>query len=389
MNFDFGGPKKVIFENGSSLKVGNILKEMVIEKVLCVFDKGVETAGITGDIIERMKMLNIDVSTYNGVISDPPKKIVKEIYEIGKKNKVEAVIAIGGGSSIDAAKVGNVLLTNEASLEDILEYKVSIKNPGKLFIAIPTTAGTGSEVTNAAVITDEDVHKKMLLLSNILVPDIAVIDPVLAEKLPLSVTVSTGMDVFSHAYEAFTSERANPLSDMVALSALKLVIENLPCLVEKPDETSYRANMSYASMLAGYALNGAGAGMGHFIAHALGAKWHVPHGFACALVSPVVIEELTSQHTDKAATIAKLLGVYYGSEALGNDLKKAFENFNGMVGVPSFKAMNINPSKNTEITAAIVDDIVGMSSMSGIEVDETAKENLVNYYTDVVDRIIC
>lgn len=388
MKINFAAPNNVILENNAVNNIAAVVKQKNAKKILCVFGERIKATGISDMIIDTLKSQNVDVITYEGAISEPPKYIVKEIYELGREKHIDVIIAIGGGSTIDAAKAANLMLTNNMNIEDMLLYKKIIKNKGKFFIAVPTTAGTGSEVTGAAVITDEKLKKKLILISNFIVPDLAIIDPILTLKLPKDITVSTGIDVFSHAYEAYTSSNANDMSDTLALRSFKIVVDTLPQLVDDLNNEIFREKMSYASMLAGLALNGAGSGMGHTIAHSIGAKWNIAHGYACALASPESIKNLALYIPHKAEKLLYILNDSTQYESLGEELSEQFMKFNEKVGVPNIEELGIDSSKNSDIINSIADDVINMTALFGGDITQIDKNKIMEQYSLILNRII-
>ncbi|KZO00297.1 iron-containing alcohol dehydrogenase [Pseudobacillus badius] len=289
MEFQFGIPSHVTFGRGSVKKVGEVLEEFNAKKVLCVYDQGVKQAGIVGQVITYLKAKKIEVVEFANVVPNPPDTILEEGAELAVKEQVEAIVAVGGGSPIDAAKAINVLITNPGPIHQYEGLNL-VKNPTKPLIAIPTTAGTGSEVTAVSVITDTAGEKKMVIGGRHCGADVALVDPDLTVGLPPAVTAATGMDALTHAIESYVSKLASVPSDVNALKAVELIYKNLAEAYKNGSNIEARTNMLLGSMMAAYAFNSALLGLVHAIAHPLSVYCGLPHGVANACMLPDVME---------------------------------------------------------------------------------------------------
>ncbi|MGC8228113.1 iron-containing alcohol dehydrogenase [Pseudobacillus badius] len=289
MEFQFGIPSHVTFGRGSVKKVGEVLEEFNAKKVLCVYDQGVKQAGIVGQVITYLKAKKIEVVEFANVVPNPPDTILEKGAELAVKEQVEAIVAVGGGSPIDAAKAINVLITNPGPIHQYEGLNL-VKNPTKPLIAIPTTAGTGSEVTAVSVITDTAGEKKMVIGGRHCGADVALVDPDLTMGLPPAVTAATGMDALTHAIESYVSKLASVPSDVNALKAVELIYKNLAESYKNGSNIEARTNMLLGSMMAAYAFNSALLGLVHAIAHPLSVYCGLPHGVANACMLPDVME---------------------------------------------------------------------------------------------------
>ena len=261
-----------------------ILKKEKISSILIV------TRRLSADIEKALKENSVNYVIYDKVQPDPTVDNVEEALELYKKNNCDALMAIGGGSPIDCAKaVGARVVYPKKSLEK-LGGVLKIRKKLPLFIAVPTTAGTGSEVTLASVIKDPVTHKKYALMSFPLIPDYAILDATLTYSLPPHLTATTGMDALTHAVEAYIGRSTTKKTRKLATEAIKMIFENIEIAYRDSDDARARENMLYASYKAGVAFSMSYVGYIHAISHSLGGKYGISHGLANAVVMPYVLE---------------------------------------------------------------------------------------------------
>src|ERR671939_1455378 len=280
--FTFQTTPNVLFEAGSAKKIAGLVSEFGARRVLFVTDKGVRGAGLTKSA-EASLAEGAELAVFEDVVADPPSHVVESAVALCREKQVEAVVSIGGGSSLDVAKLVALLARGTQSLDET--YGVGLaKGPRLPLLLAPTTAGTGSEVTPIAIVTTPTTEKKGVVSPRLL-PDWAILDPELTLGLPAPVTAATGIDAMVHAIEAYTSRhKKNPISDQLARQALALLSANIREACRNGADREARGAMLLGSMLAGMAFANAPVAAVHALAYPIGAIFHVPHGLSNALV---------------------------------------------------------------------------------------------------------
>ena len=303
MDFQFETCRRMIFAPGASEQLPTLCRELGLKHLLLVTDPGLSATGIVDSIGKLLERAGVSVSRYSDVQADPPEAVVLAAADYARQQNVDGVIGLGGGSSMDVAKLSAVLARSRQSLSDM--YGIgNVKGERLPLIQIPTTAGTGSEVTPIAIVTTGETTK-MGVVSPQLLPDIALLDPSLTTGLPAAVTAATGIDAMVHAIEAYTSKlKKNPYSDMLARQALTLMAANLQTAIEHGGNLEARSNMLLGACLAGQAFANAPVAAVHALAYPLGGHYHIPHGLSNSLVLPSVLEFNASE---AAALYAELL----------------------------------------------------------------------------------
>lgn len=304
--FVFNTAARIVSACGSALKLADQCAELGVKRALLVTDPQLVNIGLIEPVLSALRESGLDVVVFDQVREDPPESTVLEAAQLGRTEQVDGIIAVGGGSSMDVAKVVAVLLGGDQTLPEL--YGVDQVSGQRLpLILVPTTAGTGSEVTPVAVITTGETTKAGVS-SAILLPDVAVLDADLTLGLPSMITAMTGVDAMVHAIEAYTSRhKKNPLSDNLARQALHLLARNIRTAVHEGGNQTARGNMLLGAMLAGQAFANAPVAAVHALAYPLGGHYHIPHGLSNSLVLPSVLEFNAPNASELYAQLADIV----------------------------------------------------------------------------------
>ncbi|UVH51862.1 iron-containing alcohol dehydrogenase [Pseudomonas sp. CBSPBW29] len=265
------------------------LLDTPVTRVILVTQNAMHRLGVTERVIAQLQAADISVHMLDNVEIEPTLENIERVFrEDVAPHAPDALIAIGGGSVLDAAKLFAVMLTNDTPLRNLLGID-KVRFPGKPMVLVPTTSGTGSEVTPNAIVTLPDEELKIGVVSRHLLPTLVLLDPLLTLSLPKPITAATGMDAFTHSLESFISTKANPVSDAFALESMRLISGSIVTAYEQPDHVEARSEMLLGSMYGGLALTAAGTAAVHALAYPLGGKFHVTHGVANAMLLPHVM----------------------------------------------------------------------------------------------------
>ncbi|MEH6577952.1 MAG: iron-containing alcohol dehydrogenase [Amphritea sp.] len=331
-------PKPTLLSGpGSSAQLCTMISHFKVKRVLIVTDAVLEQMGLLQSIQAALDEQGVDWRVFSGVTPDPTFSVVAAGLAEVEKHQCDALLAIGGGSAIDAAKVIALKVTNDRSIEKLAGI-LKAKRPGIPLFAIPTTAGTGSEVTPAAIVSDPHTHKKSLFLDPKVIPLAAALDPELMTGLPGHITAATGMDALTHAIESYLSTHATAETEFYSRAAVQMVFENLPLAYVQGDNLKAREAMSLASLYAGLAFSKANLGYVHAIAHQLGGVYQVPHGWANAIVLPYVLDYCQDKTAKRLAELARLIGCGSAAdsdEALAQLFIDRVRQLNEQLGIPT------------------------------------------------------
>jgi alcohol dehydrogenase class IV len=303
----FRCPQLILAGMGSIERLGEEVKALGAKNVLLVTDRGVIESGIGDKVQALLKKEGVGIDTFDKVISDPDIGCAEACIEMAKKGKYNAIIGVGGGSSLDIASVASVMCTNPGTVHDYLGINL-VKNPGIPTILVPTTAGTGAEATPNAILTDAKAKLKKAIVSPYIFPRVAIVDPLLSVSMPPTVTSSSGIDALTHAIETYTSKSATVLSELFSKEAILRIGRSLRTAVANGNNLEARSDMSIASLYAGIAITNAGVTAVHALAYPLGGQFNIPHGIANGLLLPYVMAFNVLGDIPKFAGIAQLLG---------------------------------------------------------------------------------
>lgn len=312
--FDWSEPQ-LLKGAGAVKELPALVKSKGISSVLIVTDKGLMSLNILDSLFEKLKEQNIKYVVYDGVQPNPSIENIEEARRLYLKNGCEGIIAFGGGSPMDCAKAAGARVMNPNMPVSKMRGQLKIKHKLPPFFAVPTTAGTGSETTLAAVVTNMQTHEKYAINDPKLRPKYAVLDPELTTGLPQKITSTTGMDALTHAVEAYIGLSGTKSTDDYAEKATKLIFENLETAYNDGKNIEARENMLVASFYAGMAFTRAYVGYVHAIAHNLGGMYGTPHGLANAVILPYVLEYFGETAYAKLAKLADIVGIDGSSEA--------------------------------------------------------------------------
>ncbi|MDO5526523.1 MAG: lactaldehyde reductase [Prevotella sp.] len=298
------------FGAGARKQLPEVIGRMGLKKALVVTDKGLIKVGTAKMVTDVLDEAGFPYEIYSEVKPNPTVTNVKQGVEAFKTSEADCIIAIGGGSAMDTAK-GIGIVTNNPEFSDVvsLEGVAPTKHKSVPIVALPTTAGTGAEVTINYVIIDEERQAKMVCVDPNDIPAVAIVDPELMYSLPKSLTAATGMDALTHAIEGYITRGAWVMSDMYELQAIKMIAEHLPTAVEEPTNPVGREGMALAQYIAAQAFSNVGLGLVHGMAHPMGSLFDVPHGVANALLLPTIMEWNMPCCIEKYGVIARTMGV--------------------------------------------------------------------------------
>jgi alcohol dehydrogenase len=352
------------FGNGTVGKLGKRIKALGKSSAFIVTDSGVARAGVVDRIRRGLEVDNVSVELFDGIQANPTTKNVEAGAAKLRAFPEAVVVAVGGGSVIDAAKAIALLAPNGGTVADF-PVGCKPKKPGHTLVAVPTTAGTGSETNMFGVVTDPKLGRKILVAHTSVLPVAVVLDPELTRDLPTVPTATCGMDVLTHAIEAFTSNRANPFSDSLALRAMAMVAGYLPTAVEDGKNLEARSQMLLAAHIAGLAFSSSGLGICHAMGHPLSARLDVAHGQSLATLLPHVMRFNLAACEVKYGQVAIALGVMEPGASNADNAEravKAVETLSARVGTArSAKELGVK----VELLPTLVDDAMADLLMMG------------------------
>jgi alcohol dehydrogenase class IV len=328
-------PGTILFGHGALDEVGKQAAGLRARSVLLVTDSFLVDSGRVDDVVAHLEDAHLEVSVFSGVEPDPTDEAVLAGLAQLRSSDADVIVALGGGSAIDAAKMISALSANPEPVSRYMGYGL-LAAPGVPLVAVPTTAGTGSEATRVAVITEVAAQEKMMILDSKLLPAVAIVDPSLSSSMPAALTANVGVDTLCHGIEAFVSRLAHPLSDAHALLCVRLVGEHLERAWAEPGNADARAGMALAALAGGMAFSNASVGLVHGMSRPLGALFHLPHGLSNAVLLPAVTRFSLPGNAGRYADIARelhLVDVRDTDDIAGEALVSYLQDLNGRLGI--------------------------------------------------------
>jgi len=340
MIYEYSMLAPVVFGVGAAEKTGEKIKEMGLKRALCMCDEGVKNAGILDKIVKILEDAGIEAVIFDRVLPEPPDTMIDEAGAFVRECGADCIVGIGGGSSLDAAKMTSILYSRPGSIVDCMNFEGPpfFIEGGLPTILLPTTAGTGSEVSPICVVTHTQSNTKMIIFSGV---TLAIVDPELCRTAPKTVTAFCGLDALAHNVEAITAKGRNPFSEAMALASAKLIAEYLPAACRDGNDMEARGKLSLAANFSGLAFPLTNVHVGHAAADSISASYHTPHGLNCAWVTPAVIEVCALTVPDKVKLIGEALGVVFTGnetdEETGRMTGDAARALMKECGVPTFE----------------------------------------------------
>jgi len=368
--YQFYLPTKIVFEVGIAKDFSSELQALGVQRYFIITDSFLHKSGLLDPIIQGITANGFGVvGIFDQVPPNSEVKVVEACAKAANAQHAEGIIAIGGGSVLDTAKAANILFTLGGSLVDDYSGAQTITSTLNPFVAIPTTSGTGSEVTSAAVIYDEATSRKLSFTDDHLYPRLAILDPELTLGMPAKLTAMTGMDALTHAVEAITSVQKNAMSDALAKKAIVLIKENLAAAIQDGKNLEARSAMVIASNLAGIAFDHAMVGVVHAMAHATGGIAHVPHGLANSILLPYGMEYNLNVAQDEYASLASLFGKASAAEAI-EEIFKLRKKVSEAAGIPMrLRDAGVKAEQLATIAQVAVEDGASFYNPREVELD--------------------
>jgi len=373
--YQFKAPSVIVNGPGAAKEVGLFAKG-IGKKALIVTDSNLEKFGLLNDVKNSLGAAGIPFAIYNKVITEPTMDYTDEGLKIYQEAQADFLVAVGGGSPIDAAKAIAALANNPGKMSDFAGPN-KIPRPGAPLIAIPTTAGTGSEVTQFTIITDTTRDVKMLIASPHIIPRVALVDPLMTLTMPQGITAATGLDALTHAIEAYISAKAQPITDTLALQAIRVIAGNLRQAWSNGDNIEARTNVLIGALQAGMAFSNSSVALVHGMARPIGAYFHVPHGVSNAALLPMVIEFSIPGNPKRYAEIAGAMGeLTEGLSILDAAYlaADAAERLNMDLKVPTLRELGVEEKKFNAVVEKMAADAIASGSPGNNPRKATQKE---------------
>lgn len=377
----FNVPSTIAFGAGARRELPTQLKRLSARHALIVTDPFFAQNGLADQFVVLLRQHGFEATVFGDVQPDPTDLNVRNGLRAHRVSSADVVVGLGGGSSIDAAKAIAMLTTNPEPMRQYMGYH-NVPRAGAPMIAIPTTAGTGSEATRVAVITDTERHEKMMMLSAHLMPTVALVDYELSMSMPKALTAHVGVDTLTHGIEAYVSHKANGMTDPIALSCIALTATNLLTTWREGDNRAAREAMALAACQGGMAFSNSSVCLVHGMSRPLGAVYHMPHGLSNAVLLPVVTRFSLAGATQRYATVSRIMGLSHSDsdEMAAHKLVDGLEALNEALEIPSLReCLKVGRAKFEKSVEKMALDALASGSPQNNPVAATA-EQIVELY---------
>lgn len=377
----FRVPPTMRMGEGAAAGTGHEAARLGGKKALVITDSYLSSSGTIQPVLQSLADAGLDYVVFDQVNSEPTLSHVNDCLDMLRESGSDVLIACGGGSPMDVAKAVSAMAVNPGRIQDYMGYD-KIPQPGPPIIAIPTTAGTGSEATIVTIITDTERDIKMLITSPWLLASVAIVDPLLTLGMPKGITAATGLDALTHAIEAYVSRKAQPMTDVLALSAVKLIYENLPIAWMEPKNVQARANTLLGALQAGIAFSNASVALVHGMSRPIGALFHVPHGVSNACLLGVVTDFSLEGAYERYADIAVAMGVpnQGGAEHVARQGAQKVRELIRRLEVPTLTQLGVSREKLEPLVSKMADDAIASGSPGNNPRLATKEEIITLYY---------
>jgi alcohol dehydrogenase len=352
---DFFVCGNITFGRDAASRLPSIINGYNPKSVMVVYDTGVKMAGIAENVLSKVMSTGVKVTVFDRVIPNPTNELVEEAAAIAKHENIDLFVAVGGGSSIDLAKAVNILMTNPGPIE-LYGGIGLVKNSVLPLIAVPTTAGTSSEITNVSALIDTKAVRKYVIIDSKIAPDRVIADPEFTRTMPPLVTAATGMDAITHAVESYISNMATPLTEYNSIKGLQILHKNLPKVFFDGNAMQAREQMMLGCIITGFGFSNANLGLVHAIAHTLSAHFHLAHGMANAAVLPFVMEYNADSVPDKMTEMAKAIDLPLSGDTQKDRylLSKELQRLTETLGIKKLSEQGIREND----LAVLADDVL-------------------------------
>ncbi|MCQ2069559.1 MAG: iron-containing alcohol dehydrogenase [archaeon] len=373
---------KMLGHPGAINQLGDVINDGGFKKAFLVYDQGVKMCGIIDKITALLKANGTEYVEFGEVLADPPSGVIDKGGELCRQSGCDCVIAIGGGSSIDTAKGITLLRVNGGKILDYKDAATPKKySPG--LICIPTTAGTGSELSQGIIVSDLENKQKVPMMAFEAMAEFIILDPELTVGMPAGLTLMTGLDVFSHAWESYVTPIAHPMSEIQSEKVMQEVIKYLPRVMKDGNDIEARTRMLMAASLGGFLLRMAATNCGHSIAHVIGAHFHIPHGAACAYGVPPVMRLIAKYNPAKIKYIGELFGVEFDGketpEQIGEKTANAYIAFRDGLGLKPLSSYGVTKEQLVSVAKDVANEPFAPLTLGGMT-EELAAQLLAECY---------